>query len=119
MCERTATNDGRSVSARAAASAAVERLDVLGVPHPLHVPPVRGQAREVVLAVEGDRRAAVDRDAVVVVHDGQLAQAEVPRDRGRFLADALHQVPVGAHRVGVVVHHRFAGAVVALGEEPL
>ena len=97
----------------------LERVEVLGVLDPLHVPAVGLQARRVVLAVEADRRRAVDRDAVVVVADHQLAEPEVPGDRGGFLADALHQVPVGADRVGVVVDDLLARAVEALGEEAL
>ena len=72
-----------------------------------------------VLAVEGERRGAVDRDAVVVVADDQLAQGEVARDRGRFLADALHQVAVRADHVDVVVDQLVPGAVEALREEAL
>ena len=87
-------NEGRSVSVARRRDRRLQRVQILGVLHPLHVPAVGLQARGVVLAVEGDRRAAVDRDVVVVVADDQLAQREVARDRGRFLADALHQVAV-------------------------
>jgi hypothetical protein len=97
----------------------LERIHVLGVLHPLHVPAVRLQTLCVVLTVEGQRRGAVDRDAVVVVTDDQLAQGEVASDRGRFLADALHHVAVRADHVGVVVDELVSGAVEALGEEAL
>ena len=97
----------------------VQSIDVLGVLDALHMPAVGVHARDVVLGVEGDRGGAVDRDAVVVVADGQLAEAEVPGDRGGFLADALHHVAVGADRVGVVVHDLIAGPVEALGQEAL
>ena len=97
----------------------VQRVHVLGVLDALHVPAVGVHARDVVLGVEGDRGGAVDRDAVVVVADDQLAQAEVAGDRGRFLGDALHHVAVGADRVGVVVDELVAGPVEVLGEEAL
>ena len=41
------------------------------------------------------------------------------RYRGGFLADALHQVAVGADRVDTVVDDLVARAVEALGEEAL
>ena len=68
-------NDGRSSSSRAACSACVERVDVLGVLDALHVPALGGEAREVALGVEGDRRRAVDRDVVVVVAERSACRA--------------------------------------------
>ena len=118
---RADRDEGRALGflARRPSSAACERLQVLGVLHPLHVPAVGRQARGVVLAVEGDRGRAVDRDVVVVVADDQLAEPEVAGDRGGFLADPLHHVAVGADRIGVVVDDLLPGAVEALGEEAL
>ncbi len=97
----------------------LQRGGVLGVGDTLHVPAVGGEARGVVLAIEGERRGAVDRDAVVVVANHELSQREVPRDRGGFLADALHQIAIGADRPGVVVDDLEARAVEAIGEEAL
>ena len=97
----------------------LERVEVLGVLDPLHVPPVGLHPLAVVLAVEGDRGRAVDRDVVVVVAGDQLAEPEVARDRAGFLADALHHVAVRADHVGVVVDDLVGRAVEALCEEPL
>src|ERR1700740_2600216 len=72
----------------------VQRAQVLGVGYALHVPAVGGEALDVALAVERQRGGAVDRNAVVVVADDQLAEAEVARDRRGLLADALHHVAV-------------------------
>ena len=88
----------------------LQRVEVLGVLDPLDVPAVGLHALRVVLAVEGQRRGAVDRDVVVVVADDQLAEPEVPRDRGGFLADALHHVAVRADRVDVVIDDLVARA---------
>ena len=112
-------NDGRSVSVARRRDRRVERLDVLGVLDALHVPAVRLHPRLVVLAVEGDRRGAVDRDVVVVVADDQPAQPEVAGERRRFLADALHHVAVRADRVDVVIDELPAGAVEAVRQEAL
>ena len=94
-------------------------VHVLGVLHPLHVPPVGVHPRGMVLGVKGDRGAPVDRDPVVVVANDQLAQAEVPGDRSCFLGDALHHVPVRADRIGVVIHDLEPRPVEALGQEAL
>ena len=71
-------NDGRSASSRRRRDRRSQRIEVLGVLDALHVPAVGREALEVVLAVEGDRRCAVDRDVVVVVADDQLAEPEWP-----------------------------------------
>ena len=72
----------------------LDRSHVLRVLDALHVPAVRLHARAVILAVEGDRGRAIDRDVVFVVADDQLAEAEMTRYRGGLLADALHQITV-------------------------
>jgi hypothetical protein len=88
------------------------------VVQPLHVEPVGLVAEPDVLA-EREARGALDRDAVVVVDQAELVQAEEARDRARLTRDALHDVAVGADRVGAVVHQRAAVAVVAHGQHGL
>jgi hypothetical protein len=61
----------------------------------LHRPPVRLVARADVLG-EREARGAVDGDAVVVVEEDQVVEAEVPREARRLGGDTLHQVAVGA-----------------------
>ena len=51
----------------------------------------------------GERQRAVDRDAVVVEQHDELVQLQMPGERDRFLADALHQVAVGGEHVGRVI----------------
>ena len=51
----------------------------------------------------GERKRAVDRDAVVVEQHDELVQLQVPGKRDRLLADAFHQVAVGGEHVGVVI----------------
>jgi hypothetical protein len=94
-------------------------LDVLRVLDTQHVPSLGGEALEMALGVERDRRRAVDRDVVVVVAERQLAEPEVAGDRSRFLADPLHQVAIGADRVRAVVDELVPWAVEALREETL
>lgn len=62
---------------------------------------------------EGDRGAGGQRDPIVVVQADQLAEPEMAGKRGRFRCDALHQVAVADEYVGVVIHDREAGTVVA------
>ena len=82
------------------------------------MPAVGLEARRHVLA-EGERGVAVDGDVVVVVEQRQLAEPQVPGERGRLVADALHQVAVAGERAGAVVDDPLAGAVEARGQEPL
>ena len=98
---------------------AVDGVDVLvAVLHPLHVPAVGLVAQGHVFG-EGHRGGTIERDLVVVVQVGELAQLEVAGERGRLVRDPLHHVAVGHQRVGVVVDDGVAGAVVAVSEEPL
>ncbi len=55
--------------------------------------------------VVGDRqgRRPVDRDAIVVEEDDELAEAQMACERDRFLADAFHEAAVASDHVGVVV----------------
>ncbi len=66
------------------------------------IPARRLEARHLVAGF-GERQRAVDRNAVVVEEDDQLAEPQVPGDRDRLVADALHQVAVGGDHIGVVV----------------
>ena len=59
----------------------------------LHRPAVRLVARAHVLR-ERELGLALDRDAVVVVVDDEVRDAQVPRDARRLTADAFHDVPV-------------------------
>ena len=70
--------------------------DVLGVPA------IGVEALGDVVGV-GELGGAVDGDVVVVVDVDEPAQAEVPGQRRRLVADPLHEVAVGADDEGVVV----------------
>ncbi len=93
----------------------LDPIDVVGVGHPQDVPAVREEAGGDILR-EGDARAALDGDAIVVVDPAQVVEAEVAGQGGRLGRDALHQAAVPAHRVDVVVVDLEAGPVVPVGE---
>ncbi len=79
-------------------------------PDVLHVPAHRGEARPHVL-VEGQVGPAFDRDAVRVVHDHEVPEAEGPGQRSGLVRDAFHHVAVAGQRVHAVVHGTGAGGV--------
>jgi hypothetical protein len=107
MCVRQAMSDGFAVS----------RGWIVPV-HARDVPPVAGEPREHVLA-EGQRRGAVDADAVVVVEHDEPAEPEVARQRARLVRDALHQIAIARDHVRAVVDDGESRALVALREPPL
>ena len=78
-----------------------DRLLVVAV-DPYRVPAMGLEARHLVDIV-GQRDRAVDGDAVVVVEEDQLPQPQMPGERQRLVADAFHQVAVGAQHVGIVI----------------
>ena len=90
----------------------LDPLEVVGVADPQHVPAIAEKARRDVLG-EGEARVAFDGDVVVVVDPAQVVEAEMPGQRGRLRADALHQAAVAAYRVDVVVEDVETGPVVA------
>ena len=94
-------------------------VEVVHVVDVLDVPAVGLEPGALVLNGEGERGRAVDRDPVVVVEVGQLAEAEVAGDRGCFRGDALHQVAIGADAVDPVVDDASVRPVVALRQEAL
>ena len=68
----------------------------------LRVPAVGVEARHA-SSVKASSVRAVERDAVVVVEDDELAQAEMAGQRGGLGGHALHEVAVAGDGVGVVV----------------
>ena len=65
--------------------------------------PTRGfEALQLIVGL-GQAGRAVDRDGVVVPKGNQATQLEMPRQRNRFLADALHQAAVAHEDVSVVI----------------
>src|SRR5262249_1564460 len=50
------------------------------------------------------RQRTVDRDGVVVEQYDQLGELEMPGERDRLLAHALHQIAVGGAHVSAMVH---------------
>jgi hypothetical protein len=96
----------------------LERVGVVGGLTELgHVPAVALEPADDVVGV-GERGVAVDADVVVVVDVHQPAELQVPGERRRFVADALHQVAVAADHVGAVVAQvgAEAGPQPALGD---
>ena len=74
------------------------------------MPAVRLEALTDVVG-EGQLGRAVDRDAVVVVHDVEPSEAEVAGERRRLVAHPLHQAAVAGDRPDVVVDELAAEAL--------
>ena len=81
----------------------------------------RPSKRSATFVGELDVGLALERDVVVVVEDGELAQPEpeAPGDRGRLAGDALHHVAVAGDHPRAVVDDRVLGRVEAGGEHAL
>ncbi len=80
-----------------------------------HLPAVGLEASRRVVA-EPVLDVPVDRDAVVVIEDDELAEPERAGQRASLVADALHQAAVASEHVGVMVNHRMARPVELLGQ---
>src|SRR5262249_52771346 len=78
----------------------LDALNVVGVPHPQHVPLIAEEARRDVLR-EGDPRLAFNGDVVVVIDPAEVVEAEMAGQRGSLGTDALHQTAIAAHGVNV------------------
>jgi hypothetical protein len=94
----------------------VDRLGIVPVDR-RGVPAIGREPCELVVR-DRERGRPVDRDAVVVEQDDQPVELEVPGERGRLVADALHQAAVAGDHVGAVVDQPAAesGREVALGQ---
>ncbi len=68
----------------------------------LHVPAGGGEPGALI-GGRGEVRGPVDGDAVVVPQEDQLAERQVAGEVDRLVADAFHQAPVTAQRVGEVI----------------
>ena len=58
----------------------------------------------------GERRRPVDGDGIVVIKHDQLGQLEMPGQRDRLVAHALHQIAVARDHIGLVIHQIVAEA---------
>src|SRR4029077_20483658 len=74
----------------------LDSLEVIGVADPQDVPAIAEKAGGDILG-EGEARVALDGDVVVVVDPAEVIEAEMPGERGRLRADALHQAAVTAN----------------------
>ena len=75
-----------------------------------HVPAVGLETLRRVVG-EPAARLAVDRDAVVVVESGELAQAQCSGERARLVRDAFHQAAVAGEHVSAMVDDRVSGPI--------
>ena len=96
----------------------VDGGDVVPVDVRDHVPAVGGEALRRVVG-EPAAHLAVDRDAVVVVEHGELAEAQRSGERRDLVRNALHQAAVADERVGSVVDDRVSRPIEVRGEELL
>lgn len=90
----------------------VDRGQVAAVRHRYRMPAVRLEAFGAIFR-ERDVGAGGKGDAVVRVEAGQLAEPQMPGERGRLRGNALHQVAVAGQHIRGVVDHRVVRAVVA------
>ena len=88
----------------------VDGREIIHVGHVQHLPAVRLEALGRIITA-GERRAAVDGDAVVVEEADELAELEIARVARRLVRDALHETAVTSHEVRVVVDDRVPRAV--------
>ena len=82
-----------------------DALPVIGVADPLHVPAVCQEPAGHVLA-EGESSVALDRDVVAVVDPAQIAEPQMPGERGGLAPHPLHHAAVAAQCEDVVVEQR-------------
>ena len=79
-------------------------FEIIGIPLQ-HLPGAGLEAGRHIIA-EAEPGAAVNRDRVGIVEHDQLAQAEVPGQRRRLVADSFHQISVTRQCIGVVIDDR-------------
>ena len=88
-----------------AARAIDRRGDLFGiVPIDPASRPARGLEPHELVVRAGQRGRSVDRDLVVVEQDNQPLQPEMPGQRNRLVAQALHQAAITGDDIGVVIH---------------
>ena len=83
-----------------------------------HVPAIGFEALGGIVA-EPALDLAVDRDAVVVVDQNQLAELLRPGKRGHFVRDALHHAAVAQKYVRVMIDDGVAGPIEGRGKRSL
>lgn len=98
---RAATNQGRGAGFLGRFNGGFNFIIVVSV-DALHIPAVSFVA---LWHIFGKRqvRAAVDRDAVLIVQDNQFGQVHMPGEGGGFVADSFHKVAVARKHIGIVV----------------
>ena len=93
----------------------LDAVDVIRVADPQDVPPITDEAGFDILR-EGDFRAPLDGDVVVVVDPAEVVETKVAGQRGSLRADALHHVSIATNGVNVVIENLEAGPVETVGE---
>src|SRR5574341_490750 len=82
-------------------------LDVVAVLHLLDMPAISREARGAVFG-ESQIGGAVNRNTIVIIQINQVAQLQMPRQRGCLRRNALHQVAVRDNGIDIVVEQVFA-----------
>ena len=118
LAGRTAADDGADADERGApfllpggAQGPVDGVHAAAVRHGLDMPSAGLEAHSHVFA-PGEGRRSGQADAVVVVQNDQLAQAEVSGERTSLGRDALHEIPVAGQHVGEVIDDGMTAPVV-------
>ena len=100
MVVRQAISDGRAEACAAAMALAIAS----GSCPSTRLAAQPAASKRFTWSTESDeRQRPVDRDAVVVEQHDQLVELEVPGERDRLLADALHQIAVGGEHIGAMI----------------
>src|SRR5262249_9204324 len=99
------------------AQGVTDAIDVVGVANSQHVPPI-GQKPACNVLREGDPRAALNGDVVVVVNPAEVVQSQVAGERRRFRPPAFQQAALSARGIDFVVEDLEAGPFVGV-REPL
>ena len=89
---------------------AIDRRDVMAVDVRDHMPAVRFETLRGIVG-KPTARLAVNRNSVVVVERGQLAEPERSRERARLVGNAFHQAAVAGEHVRAVIDDCVSGTV--------
>src|SRR4029077_19710414 len=111
LYERRTVRDGVR-----AADRSVDCVDIVAVDIGNDVPAVRLETPRRIVG-EPALGLAVDRNAVVVVEDGELPEAQRACERAGFVRDSFHQAAVADENVGAMIDDRMTGPVELGGEE--
>src|SRR5215469_2253609 len=93
----------------------LDPVEIVCIADAQDIPSVSDKSRWHILR-EGNSGVAFDRDVVVVINPAEIVEAEVPCQRRGFRGNSLHQAPIAANRINVVIENVEAWTVVPVGK---